>query len=156
MEQNLNVKVGMLILMVKNVEEAIEFYQKLGLPIKFHLKEKWAELSIDGISLGLCPTDQELPDRHTGIILQVNNAQEAFKQLAEAGVEFIREPAEALHGIMASIKDPSGNIMDLYQPTPERVEEMVRQMKENPEKCGAECGAECSDCCESDCSDCKK
>lgn len=152
MEHNLNVKVGMLIIMVKNVEQAIEFYKKLGLPVKFHLKEKWAELNVGGISLGLCPTDEQLPDRHTGIILQVSDAKKAFEMLAQEGVEFVREPAEALHGIMASIKDPSGNIMDLYQPTPERVEEMVRQMKENPE--ASECGC-APDCCDSDCSDCK-
>lgn len=136
--------------MENDVEQAVEFYQKLGLPVKFHLKGKWAELNVNGVSLGLCPTDEELPDRHTGVILQVDDAKKAYEQLTAAGVVFVREPFEAVHGIMCSIKDPGKNIVDLYQPTPERVEEMVRKMKENPEKEPSSC----DDCCGDDCSKC--
>lgn len=125
------IKVGMLIIMEPDIEKAVAFYQLLGFPLAFHLKGKWAELTIDGVKLGLCPTDQPLPDRHTGIILQVADVRKAYQELSTAGVTFIREPFEAVHGIMTSIKDPGGNIIDLYQPTPEKVQEVVQQMKES-------------------------
>ncbi len=73
------------------------------------------------VKIGLCPTSQEPFDRHTGIVLEVPDIQ-AFKfHLESQGLSFINEPVEAVHGIMASIKDPSGNVIDVYQPTPERV-----------------------------------
>ena len=125
-----NIKVGMLILMENDLEKAIAFYQTLGFPLAFHLKEKWAELLIGTVKLGLAPTTQPLPDRHTGIILEVADVKNAYKELQEKGITFIREPFEAVHGIMTSIKDPGGNILDLYQPTPEKVREMVEKIHE--------------------------
>lgn len=128
------IKVGMLILMENDLEKAIEFYQKLGFPLVFHLKEKWAEMSIGDVKLGLAPTDQQLPDRHTGIILEIADVKKAYTELSEKGVTFIREPFEAVHGIMTSIKDPGGNIMDLYQPTPEKVNEVIEGLKKESQK----------------------
>ena len=128
------IKVGMLILMENDLEKAIEFYQKLGFPLVFHLKEKWAELGIGDIKLGLAPTDQQLPDRHTGIILEIDDVKKAYDELSQKGVTFIREPHEAVHGIMTSIKDPGGNIMDLYQPTPEKVHEVIEGLKKEGQK----------------------
>jgi len=124
-----DVKVGMLILMENDLEKAIEFYKKMDFPVAFHLEGKWAELNIGDVKIGLAPTDQELPDRHTGIILEVPDVKKAYEKFKKAGVEFVREPFEAVHGIMASIKDPGKNIIDLYQPTPEKVEEMVKDLK---------------------------
>jgi len=129
-----DIKVGMLILMEGDLEKAVEFYKKLQFPVAFHLKGKWAELNIGDVKLGLCPTDQELPDRHTGIILEVPDVKKAYDELKGQGVEFVREPFEAVHGIMTSVKDPGGNIIDLYQPTPDKVEEMVKNLKEKEEE----------------------
>jgi len=127
-------KVGMLILMEGDLEKAIEFYKKLDLSVAFHLEGKWAELNIGDVKLGLAPTDQELPDRHTGIILEVSDIKGTYEDLKGKGVEFVREPFEAVHGIMASMKDPGGNIINLYQPTPEKVEEMVKNIREKEKK----------------------
>ncbi len=127
---NNEMKVGMLILMEGDLDKAVEFYKKMGFPVAFHLEGKWAELNIGDVKLGLAPTNQELPDRHTGIILEVADVQKSYDELKAAGIEFVREPNAAVHGIMASIKDPGKNIIDLYQPTPEKVEEMVKNIKE--------------------------
>ena len=43
---------------------------------------------------------------------------------------------------MVTFKDPSGNIIDLYQLTPEKVLEMAQKMKEQEPCCGAK-----EDCC---------
>jgi len=121
-------KVHMLILMVpdKKFKECVEFYNKIGLNPKFHLQGKWAEFEKGNVLIGLCPTEQELPERRTGIVMEVEDLKkkhEAFKDT----VEFLGEPTEAVHGIMISIKDPGGNIFDLYQPTPEKVRDLAKK-----------------------------
>ena len=99
-------KVGMLIVMETDIAKAVEFYQKLGLKLVFHLKDKWAEMRLGDIKFGLCPasTTQE---GHTGIVLEVEDMDGTFKALQEKGIEFLNEPIEATHGIMVSFKDPS-------------------------------------------------
>ena len=122
-------KVGILILMENDLVKAVDFYKKIGLDLKFHLKDKWAEFILGEVKIGLCPIKQEFVERHTGIVLEVENMEKTFQELKEKGVTFFKEPFEAIHGIMASIKDPSGNILDLYQPTPEKVSELVNKVK---------------------------
>ena len=41
-------------------------------------------------------------------------------------------PSDAAHGIMASIQDPSGNILDLYQPTPEKIQALKDKLGMEP------------------------
>ena len=45
-------------------------------------------------------------------------------------MEFVREPVEAMHGLMASFRDPGNSVIDLYQPTPEKVAEFMKQQKQ--------------------------
>lgn len=140
-------KVGMLILMQNDLEKAVEFYKKLGFVLKFHIKEKWAEFAIDQVKLGLCPTEHPAFERHTGIVLEVNDLSKIKEDLKNNDIEFLAEPLEAVHGIMASIKDPSGNVIDIYQATPEKVQDLARQVAQETAK-----GASASDKKDSDCS----
>lgn len=130
---DLSLKVGMIILMEAepHFEECVEFYKKIGFQLKFHLKEKWAEFNLDNIRIGLCPTGHPAFDRHTGVVLEVNDINLFEDKIKEQGITFLKEPVVALHGIMANIKDPSGNVMDVYQPTHENVEQMAKKMQEN-------------------------
>lgn len=125
---NNQIKVGMLILMQHDIEKSVEFYKKIGFPVKFHLKDNWAEFMIGQIKLGLCPTSTEPFDRHTGIVLEVDDINSLQEFLKGNGIEFIMGPKSSVHGIMASIKDPSGNIMDVYQPTPENVQDFIEKV----------------------------
>jgi hypothetical protein len=126
-------KVHMLVLLEHDLPAAITFYQKLGLQLIFELKDQWAELIIDSIKIGLCPVKQELPDRRPGIVLQVDDLVKFYDE-HKANVSFLSEPVFKVHGIMVSFKDPGNNIIDLYQPTPEKVKEFVDEMKKQ-EKC---------------------
>jgi len=119
-------KVGMLILLEADLVKAIEFYQKLGFKLKFHLKDSWAELQLGEVKFGLAPTAQELPERRTGIVLEVDDLKAAYDALKDS-VDFLGEPLEKVHGIMVSFKDPGGNILDIYQPTPEKVRDLVEK-----------------------------
>lgn len=144
-------KVGMLILLQPDLEKATAFYQSLGLPLKFHIKEKWAEFAIGDIKLCLCPISENLGDHHTGVVLEVPDLKAAHESLQAMGVEFINQPVEAVHGIMVSFKDPGGNIIDLYQPTPERLSEFVTKVanQENDGCCSSEQATSC--CSEQGC-----
>lgn len=148
---NYGIKVGMLILLQPDVEKAVDFYQKLGLTKRFHLKGQWAEFSLGDVKFGLCPTTQELPEHHTGIVLETSDLYKAYNELKDAGIKFLNEPKAPEHGIMVSFKDPGNNIIDLYQPTPEKVKEFVDKLKQETEdEC---CGNKKNNCSDCKCSD---
>lgn len=127
-------KLNMVILMQPDVEAAVAFYEQLGLQKIFHLKDKWAEMRIGETKLGLCPTSQSVDAVRTGVVFEVDNVREMYDTHKDA-VNFLAAPKEAIHGIMVAFKDPGGNLLDLYQPTPERVSELARKVKEQDE-CG--------------------
>ena len=133
-------KVNMIILLQPNLEIAVEFYKSLGLPLKFHLKDKWAEFEVGDIKIGLCPISQRI-ERRTGVVFEVENVKDTYEKLKDT-VTFVDEPYEAIHGVMVSLKDPGGNIVDLYQPTPEKVEELIKKTAEQQGCCG---GGSCAD-----------
>lgn len=120
-------KVGMIILLEHDVDAAVAFYKQLGLKQIFHIKESWAEFALGDVKIGLCPTRQEPHDRITGVVLEVEDVR-AFYDRYKDEITFKSEPIEKVHGLMASIQDPGGNIIDLYQPTPEKVQDLVKQM----------------------------
>ena len=120
-------KVGMIILLEHDLDAAVEFYKKLGIKQVFYIKESWAEFAIGPVKLGLCPTSQLPHDRHTGIVLEVDNLRALYEQLKHV-IAFKAEPLEKVHGIMVSIQDPGGNVIDLYQPTPQKVQQLVKQV----------------------------
>lgn len=138
------IKVNMFILMQNDVNKAVDYYKAMGLPLKFHVLNKWAEFDINGVKLGLAQTDHELPERRTGIVLEVADLRAFYPQAKTAGIEFLSEPVEAVHGIIASFKDPGNNILDFYQPTPEKVREM---MKKQQDSCCGSNDKESENCC---------
>lgn len=139
-------KVGMIILMERDLDAAVSFYLRLGLDLKFRMKEKWAEFDIDGVKLGLCPTAQDMQGRRSGFVLEIADVRQAYEEL-KSELTFLGEPVEALHGIMVSIQDPGGNVFDLYQPTPEKVYEYAKTVKQEDDGC---CGKQ-SSCKKSEC-----
>lgn len=120
-------KLGMIILLEHDVDKAVEFYKKLGLKQIFHIKESWAEFVLGSVKIGLCPTSHEITERVTGIVFEVDDVKKFYETYKDV-IPFKSEPIEKVHGIMASIIDPGGNIIDLYQPTPEKVQNMVKQV----------------------------
>jgi predicted enzyme related to lactoylglutathione lyase len=123
-----SIKVGMLILMQSDLSKAVDFYKKLNFKLNFHLQDKWAEFDLGCIKLGLCPTDQKNDGIYTGIVLETSeDLLKLYEELKNKGVEFLKEPSIAPHGIMVPFKDSGGNVLDLYQPTPEKLKEFSEQ-----------------------------
>lgn len=128
-------KLAMMIVMENDLQVAVEFYQKLGLELVFHVPHRWAEFKINDLQIGLCPTDEKVQLNRTGIVFEVEDLN-TFYQERKDTITFLDKPSEAAHGIMASIQDPSGNILDLYQPTPEKIKELSEKLKKEDECCG--------------------
>ena len=137
--------VHMVILMQPDLQKAVDFYQRLGGHLVFQLKDKWAEFRIGSVKLGLCPTSQSMEGHRTGIVLGVEDVHKAYNELKDT-VHFFGEPKEAVHGIMVSFADPAGNILDMYQPTPEKVAEMVKKTAATADQELAEGGAKSKGC----------
>lgn len=131
---NLVKKLSMVILMEHDLEAAVDFYTKLGFKPVFHLKERWAEFSLENVQVGLCPIEQKFDDFRTGIVFQIDDLKEFYTENKDK-LTFLDQPFEAVHGIMASIKDPGGNIIDLYQPTPDKIAELAQKMAAQGKAC---------------------
>jgi predicted enzyme related to lactoylglutathione lyase len=140
------IHVSMLSLTQHNLEAAITFYKTLGLPMTFQVEKKWAEFDINGIRLFLYYIEEELPDRYTGIALQVDDLTKFYSEFKDKGIEFISEPTQVDYAFVASIKDPGNNIIGLVQPTPERVREML-----NKKESGQSGSTSEDDCCATGC-----
>lgn len=126
-----NIKLGMVIFMQPDLAKAVEFYQNLGFKLNFHLPNRWAELDLGCVKLGLCPTDQVQDNIRTGIVFEVmDDLITLHAKLKEQGVTFVNEPITAPHGVMVGVKDVGGNVFDFYQPTPEKMKEFVEKNKD--------------------------
>lgn len=149
--QNSVSHVYMIVLMQNDLKAGVEFYKRLGLTLGLYLENKWAEFECNGVKIGLCPGDVQ-PDRYTGLVFRTDDVQALYEELIDDGVEFVAQPVIATHGVMASLLDPSGNRLDLYQPTHEK----VRQVLEKGGKvCGGENKRDKSGCCKKE-NGCKK
>jgi hypothetical protein len=141
-------RLGLIIIMEPNIDAAVGFYQTLGLRLNFHLSGSWAEFDLpsgQGVKICLCPAAQE-GDRRTGIVLEMTDVK-GFYQQHKDDMVFLSEPLEKVHGIMVPVKDPGGNIIELYQPTPEKVAELVQQTKDtSTDQENRSCGKK-QECC---------
>jgi predicted enzyme related to lactoylglutathione lyase len=123
--------VAMILLKQHDLPAAISFYQQLGLRLIFHLKDKWAELELNGIKIGLFPAPEQASQVRTGVVFAVDDLAHIYEHQKDT-LCFLGEPKRAIHGIMVSVKDPGGNIIDLYQKTPEKIHELLEKcMKED-------------------------
>ena len=130
-----SIKVGMIILMQPDLKKAVEFYEKLELKKSFHLEGKWAEFDLGCVKLGFCPTEHPQDNIRTGVVLEVaQDLHEMYKRLKADGVEFFSEPVVAPHGIMVAFKDVGGNVVDMYQPTPEIYKEFIKEQQKMAEQ----------------------
>lgn len=132
------IKLGMIIVMQPSLADAVSFYKDvLKLPLKFHLKDKWAEFDLGCVKFGLCPIGQKQDNIRTGIVIETDQDIKGLYESHKDSITFLSEPVVAVHGVMIGFKDPGGNILDLYQPTPEKVKELAKKHKNSDIGCKA-------------------
>jgi catechol 2,3-dioxygenase-like lactoylglutathione lyase family enzyme len=120
-------------LVVKDYDEAIEFYTK---KLNFKLVEdtkisdtkRWVVVAPNGsgtCTILLAKAANELQESRIGnqtgsrvfLFLQTDNFEHDFEQLVTTGVEIIRQPSKEVYGTVAVFADLYGNRWDLIEPT---------------------------------------
>ena len=114
---------------VSDVDSAVSFYtDKLGFQVDMHVKSKFASLSLGNLQLyinspGAGGAGQAMPD---GTIpapggwnrfqLQVKNIESIVADLKKSGAKFRNEIVTGVGGKQVLLEDPSGNLIELFQP----------------------------------------
>ena len=79
------------------------------------------------VKFGLCPITEVQDNIRTGIVLEVQQDLLKMYESLKDQVTFLNEPVVAVHGIMIGFKDVGGNVLDLYQPTLDKVKDLVKE-----------------------------
>ncbi|MEM7514332.1 MAG: VOC family protein [Bacteroidota bacterium] len=124
-KESIGYKVDTLRIFVRDLNEAMAFYQQgLGIAVKsFDEELGWAELDMgEGITTRLewvYPFSGEFQTRvgrFLGISLAVGDLQQAYEKLSSRGVIFIKVPQKHASGtLVAHLQDPSGNVLTLIE-----------------------------------------
>lgn len=109
---------------VTDMAKSIAFYKEVyGLKTRFESNE-WTEFDIgENAVLCLHGTDSKHPPLSKGgvLITKVKNIKTLVPELEKKGVEFLRGVTEVHPGAFcADYKDPSGNVLSLYEDTNNR------------------------------------
>ena len=125
----MSVGVGVAGLYVRDQDEALAFYEKLGFRVHTDARNgdyRWLTVQHPdqpGFQLGLFKPQAPLLDPGAiesanelvakgampPLVLEVDDCRAAHARLAAAGVEFTQEPVERYGAVDASFRDPSGN-----------------------------------------------
>ena len=110
---------------VRDLPGASRFYEELlGLPLKSPRSEESfrvfdagpMSLVVEHVDAGAPAEDQALIGRFTGLSFDVADVQSKYSELASLGVAFSGLPEQqAWGGILATLRDPSGNELQLVQ-----------------------------------------
>jgi predicted enzyme related to lactoylglutathione lyase len=102
---------------VTDVGRSITFYRdQLGLE-QLQREDDWAQLDAHGVRIGLNATESPRGDGGAVIAFQAEDELEsAVRELREHGVEIAGEISEHPWGRVATLKDPDGNDLQLYEP----------------------------------------
>ncbi len=114
--------------MIDDVPAALKFYTtNLGFTSEHDASPLFASVARDGVRLllsgegssGKRPLpdgQQQVPGGWNRISIQVKDLEAESKRLHEAGVLFLTEIVRGPTGAQFIIEDPSGNLVELYQP----------------------------------------
>ena len=108
---------------VTDIRRARKFYEDvLGLKVAEEMMSgKWIEYAVGSHTLAIANVgDQWTPsDQGTGAALEVEDFDEAIRQLKDRRVRFAAEPFETPCCHMAVVQDPDGNKLIIHKLKPE-------------------------------------
>jgi len=108
---------------VTDVRSARKFYEEvLGLAVSDEMMNgKWIEYTVGDNTLAIANVGEQWKpsEQGTGAALEVENFDEAIKQLRNHGVPFAAEPFETPCCHMAVVQDPDGNKLMIHKLKPE-------------------------------------
>ncbi len=102
---------------VTDIDRSLGFYRDtLGLTEK-QSDGDWAQLDANGVGIGLNAGERPSGDGGAVIAFQPEGGLEAaVEELRDAGVEIAGDVTEHPWGRVATVKDPDGNDVQLYEP----------------------------------------
>ena len=110
----LTIKESNITIMVKDMDKAVDFYEKLGLQIKNRWGNHYAQLTATGITIGLHPTKENLSaDAHISIGFMTDNLSDAKSLLEKNQIEYQSREEEG--GSFLHFKDPDGTMLYFMQ-----------------------------------------
>ena len=105
--------------LVRDLDRALPFYRdRLGLTLAVET-EDWV-LFAEGIALspaGEVAADDDLRMNGMVLALEVDDVRGAFAEMTGAGVPFLIAPTDTDGGLIASLRDPDGNVIEIAQRT---------------------------------------
>ncbi len=112
--------------LVRNVDEAFPFYEKLGFRIVQQMGKAIAMVEREGLTLWLAGPESSagraLPDGRTPIpggwnrlVIEVDDLESAMAPLRDAGAHFRSDPISGPGGRQVLVDDPSGNPIELFE-----------------------------------------
>ena len=108
---------------VTDVRGARKFYEEvLGLAVSDEMMSgNWIEYTVGDNTLAIANVGEQWKpsEQGTGAALEVENFDEAIKQLRNHGVPFAAEPFETPCCHMAVVQDPDGNKLIIHKLKPE-------------------------------------
>lgn len=115
---------------VRDVPASVTFYTGLGFQVEIQSGPYFAALSRGGVQLLLSPTsgpggasqpmpngDKPAPGGWNRLVLDTQNLQGDVERLRQQGVHFRNDITVGLGGNQVLLEDPSGNVVELFQPT---------------------------------------
>ena len=131
--------VGVVGLYVRDQDEAVKFYEKIGFRVHTDAKNgdyRWLTVQHPdqpSFQLGLFAPQEPTVDAATAqtlrevvakgamppLVLMVDNCRAAYDQMSAAGVEFTQEPVDRYGAVDASFRDPSGNGWKMIEARPD-------------------------------------
>lgn len=96
---------------VDNLEKAKEYYQKLGLSIKFDFSDNgMVAFKVGSQEPAIILKDtKKFPDAKSTIWFVVDDVKAEYEKLKEKGIIFLSEPFEIYTGLAVEFEDPFGN-----------------------------------------------
>jgi predicted enzyme related to lactoylglutathione lyase len=111
-------KVRYTYLVVDDMNAAVAFYRDgLGLRLKFQDGERWAEFDAGGgTTIALSSRDESgLGVNGPVVVLQASDAEGLAASLVARGAEVLARRDMGSHGRLTAIREPSGNIFQLFE-----------------------------------------
>jgi catechol 2,3-dioxygenase-like lactoylglutathione lyase family enzyme len=112
---------------VYDVQEAVDFYGLLGFEVRMHPGPGFAQLALDGVAVNLNAVGGEggasqqvggetpVPGGWNRIQVRVDDLAARLASLADTGIEPVDGVVEGRGGRQALVRDPSGNLVELFE-----------------------------------------
>ena len=93
------------------------FYESaLGLQLKFRDKDRWIQYGVGDANVALACREEAGPAT-TGVVMvfEVSDFAEATQRISAAGGEVLGTRDMGSHGAVLSLRDPQGNVVQLFK-----------------------------------------